>query len=970
MATLESIWKPKSVTSCTLHSLEERNGDILAKVFIDKEINESLIKELLLIGRESGEEFAFPLHKGKSGDHFLNLFEAVLDLNSRVIDFGIDIWDGYVSIQSQRGMLKKHRLKNKLNTLEDLIFTLNKVRKTIIPYTTVKGNVSFKTNQISTLTKIDRAYLDANGSLTILGYTYDPFRPQGELLDLKQTIIIRSGENEYEKRFIAKFFNRAHLGSDLSQDEIIGFEAELDLTQLDYQMIEDGNLELFMEMEYKHTHQKFIKKIPFHIDSSTAIFNEALVVVDSSEGKKRLSLKRDLDLESIYLSVTNHSLQVEVNTIFADQGKIQLNGELVYGQDHNLSFDGQHLLTIKKRHVNTVHQLPIQIKESAFSCELDLADMVKREIIRDGIWDLYLRIDGKDHRLKTKMDGVPNKQKLIIFPQQIVTNSKNSVLAVKPYYTVQDHVSILIRNFIYPKIIQQIKVTNEQMTVLGKINIMIPNDNIPNQIKGKLVIRCEFGELINLPVNWYLRKTNKTPVEFEFQADTETKGEQFGVIKELLLKNINFDSVKCEIELDDCKSQFNINLNPEKIELTLEDKLVKKARVNRILKKSKNIFYGFLNKIVPMNSKTYIFQSYYGNSYACNPKAIYEELLKQNKKVNAVWVMKDLKKTIPGNPKIVKPRSFKYYYYMAVAKYFVNNGNFPDFYKKRSGAIHVQTWHGTPLKRLGYDVDPDSISYSENTSINLMNRVKRWDYLVAPNSYTANILTRAYNFQKTVLEVGYPRNDIFYQEDKDLKIREIKKKLNIPRDKKVILYAPTWRDTEHKSGKKHEPYEFRFDFENFKEKFGDEYVLLLRLHYFDAARIQTFGYDDLVYNATYYDDIKDLYLISNILVTDYSSVMFDFANLNRPIIFFTYDLFIYESKMRGFYFDFKNDAPGPLVTNEEMLYEAIENIDLLKVEYSEKYQAFREKFCNLDDGSASKRAINAVFRKNGIGERK
>src|SRR5690606_3354637 len=121
--------------------------------------------------------------------------------------------------------------------------------------------------------------------------------------------------------------------------------------------------------------------------------------------------------------------------------------------------------------------------------------------------------------------------------------------------------------------------------------------------------------------------------------------------------------------------------------------------------------------------------------------------------------------------------------------------------------IHIQTWHGTPLKKLGFDIDPSSPSYKENTSEQLIRRNKRWDYLVAPNEYTGAILRRAYLFKKKMLNVGYPRNDIFYKSEhyKSEIVKRTKEYLNIPLNKKVILYAPTWTDNEFHEGQANEP---------------------------------------------------------------------------------------------------------------------------------------------------------------------
>lgn len=115
-------------------------------------------------------------------------------------------------------------------------------------------------------------------------------------------------------------------------------------------------------------------------------------------------------------------------------------------------------------------------------------------------------------------------------------------------------------------------------------------------------------------------------------------------------------------------------------------------------------------------------------------------------------------------------------------------------------------------------------------------------------------------------------------------------------------------------------------------------------------------------NVSNYDDIQELYLISDILITDYSSVMFDYANLNRPILFYAYDYKRYSSELRGFYLNFKEEAPGPIITSEARLFQEIRNIDQLKNRYASRYKRFQEKFCHLDDGEASERVINTVFK--------
>ena len=212
-----------------------------------------------------------------------------------------------------------------------------------------------------------------------------------------------------------------------------------------------------------------------------------------------------------------------------------------------------------------------------------------------------------------------------------------------------------------------------------------------------------------------------------------------------------------------------------------------------------------------------------------------------------------------------------------------------------------------------------------------------------------------------MLDVGYPRNDILHNYNDD-KINKIKAKLGIGMEKKVILYAPTWRDSDFHGAQSGEAYKLKFDIDNFKKRFGDEYVLLLRLHYRDASRLELDLSDSVVINASFYDDIQELYLIANILITAYSSVMFDYANLKRVMIFYCYDYLKYKNEMRGCYFNFSKSAPGPIVFDEDHLFDAIDNSEIILEEYKENINNFYNKFCEWEDGMASNRIIEQVFK--------
>ena len=361
----------------------------------------------------------------------------------------------------------------------------------------------------------------------------------------------------------------------------------------------------------------------------------------------------------------------------------------------------------------------------------------------------------------------------------------------------------------------------------------------------------------------------------------------------------------------------------------------------------------------PLKEKTIVFESFLGKNYSDSPKYIYEYMVKQNMDYEYVWIFNETGKELPGNAKQVKRFSLAYYYYLATSKYWVSNSRLPLKLNKREGNVYLQTWHGTPLKKLVFDMN-DIYSANPNYKKHFFNQSRRWDYLISPNQYSSDIFRSAFKYEKEMLEFGYPRNDVLYQNDNEEYISNLKEKLDIPREKKVILYAPTWRDDEF-----YEPGKYKFalqmDLKKMREQLGDEYVVLLRMHYFIADEIDTEGLDGFVYNFSKYDDIAELYLISDLLITDYSSVFFDYANLKRPILFFTYDLEKYRDTLRGFYIDIETEVPGPLVKTTDEIIDAVTNIEQVKAQYQDIYDDFYAKYCRWDDGKAAENVVKTVF---------
>lgn len=377
--------------------------------------------------------------------------------------------------------------------------------------------------------------------------------------------------------------------------------------------------------------------------------------------------------------------------------------------------------------------------------------------------------------------------------------------------------------------------------------------------------------------------------------------------------------------------------------------------------KIKREMYNHVYKKKPLMEKTVLFECFFGGFYSDSPKYIFEQLVKAYPgEYDCVWVYKDKKMDVPFACKQVKRFSFAYYKYLARAKYFVFNNRQPAWMEHRDGMVFLETWHGTPLKRLTFDQD-EVLSASPNHKALMYKSSRNWDYLVSPNEFSTEVFKSCFMFDNMMLNTGYPRNDILHKPDKEEFAKQIRKKLGIPEGKKTILYAPTWRDDEFYG---HGQYKFtlKLNLQQMKEKLSDEYVVLLRTHYYIADSIDITGVEDFVVNVCRYNDIAELYLISDILITDYSSVFFDYAGLKRPMLFYTYDLEKYRDDLRGFYIDMETEVPGPLLLTTEEVIDSIQNIDEVNETYEERYKAFYKRFCGWEDGRASEKIVDFVFK--------
>ncbi|MFD0685550.1 bifunctional glycosyltransferase/CDP-glycerol:glycerophosphate glycerophosphotransferase [Actinomadura fibrosa] len=354
-----------------------------------------------------------------------------------------------------------------------------------------------------------------------------------------------------------------------------------------------------------------------------------------------------------------------------------------------------------------------------------------------------------------------------------------------------------------------------------------------------------------------------------------------------------------------------------------------------------------------------VFDAYKGRQYSCNPRGVYDELRRRGTELDCVWVTDNGQFGRPAGARTVLAGTREHYEALARARYLFGNWTQQRWFAKREDQTYVQCWHGTPLKKLGYDVK--AMPYKRTEGHNWMEHdVPQWDVLLAQNAFSVPLFRRAFGYEGEILESGYPRNDVLNSPHRDEIAAAVRRRLGIPKGKKVVLYAPTWRDDFHLAiGKR--AFRLEFDVERFRAELGRDHVLLLRTHYLVTDR-PAWRPGDCVMDVSVYPDISELYLISDMLVTDYSSAMFDFAVTGRPMLFYTYDLERYRDHVRGFYFDFEAEAPGPLLATSREVVEALREPAALESGYRAARAAFTAKYCPHDDGLAASRVLDRVLQ--------
>lgn len=360
-------------------------------------------------------------------------------------------------------------------------------------------------------------------------------------------------------------------------------------------------------------------------------------------------------------------------------------------------------------------------------------------------------------------------------------------------------------------------------------------------------------------------------------------------------------------------------------------------------------------------SRTVVFESGSGRQYAGNPRAIYEELVRRGTDLRTVWSTTSTFRPLDLATRKVTPRTPRYYWELGRARYWVSDQNLGVEVRPSRRTFYLQSWHGTPLKRMQHDAlsqEGRRPGYLERMAL----QTGYWSALLSPSRYATECFRSAFRFTGEVLELGYPRNDVLAGPDLAQRRAATRSRLGVPSDARVVLFAPTFRDNARQGGR----YAFApgLDFRALADQLPDDVVFLVRAHQVAGRSAQVpLEVRHRIVDVTLYEDSQDLLAAADALITDYSSTMFDFALTRRPMLFFCPDLEQYGTEVRGFYFDFEAEAPGPILRTQEQLVAALHELDGLTERYRDRIETFVTRFGPLEDGRAAARVVDQLLRR-------
>ena len=349
-----------------------------------------------------------------------------------------------------------------------------------------------------------------------------------------------------------------------------------------------------------------------------------------------------------------------------------------------------------------------------------------------------------------------------------------------------------------------------------------------------------------------------------------------------------------------------------------------------------------------------VYNSFHGR-YSDNPRAIYQRL-RGRPGIEHVWLADPVHRGgFPSDATTVDIDGPEARVALEAADLVIASSHTEVEWEKQPGTTYLQTWHGTPLKRVHRDVLWAPPGRLDELDVD----IAKWDLLLSPNAISTPRLRKAFAYDGEVLESGYPRNDLLNLPEQKQVRAEVRRQFGIDDAVTTVLYAPTWRDDEVQLDPTAE-LPLALDPAAFAAALGQDHALLFRSHYLATGRSRVAATPG-VHDVSYHPDINELYAAADVMVTDYSSTMFDFAITGRPIVFYPYDRDRYGDIVRGFYFELgPDDAPGPIVMTQSDLLEALAGLPRTREQYADRYAAFRRTFTDLEDGHATDRVLERL----------
>lgn len=355
---------------------------------------------------------------------------------------------------------------------------------------------------------------------------------------------------------------------------------------------------------------------------------------------------------------------------------------------------------------------------------------------------------------------------------------------------------------------------------------------------------------------------------------------------------------------------------------------------------------------LPLDDNLVVYTSVWHRAPRGNPLAIYRKQQEIAPELRGVWIVRkqDID-AIPEGIEYVTPRTADCLRVTATAKFIIDDANPPWDVPAREGQIYVQTHHGTALKYMGADRHYSGRRPSDETIVTMHRRAQRWTYSLTTSPYLTKVWRRAYQNDCVQLPTGFPRNDRLVRASDDERAHA-RERLGLRPGERAVLYMPTWRT-------RRGPKEADFDLSAFAQTLPTDTRLLVRDHYYHD-RSSRAGIPKAIIDVSQGWEVEDLYLASDVLLTDYSSAMFDYALVGKPIVLFCYDWDRYRFE-RGTYFDVTADAPGPVAFHAARLVEIFRSEEYLSEEYKPRLQSFRDRFATYESGNAAEQVVRTVM---------